>query len=1158
MRFDRLHILRYGALTGRELAFRPDARLHVVFGRNEAGKTSILSAISDLLFGFPKAKGQDFLHEASTLRICAEIRAKDGATLSFRRRRGNKNTLLSDDEAETALREDALAPFLGSLSREVFERAFGLDSGRLRAGAKEMLKSEGELGSLLFAAATGLVGLSTLKQNLDSQADRIFAPRASKERLFYQILARHDEARRTERESELRATDWKALLASIDELKARQEAVRDKRVAARKRLNRLQMLRQLQPLVSEIDLDLGRLVAFADLADVPPGTSVELSKRLAEAGQGAEAVTAAELQIEKAKETLARIHVDEALSREKDAVYALFAQSGDYAAKQRDLPRIEAERDDYASEIVELARRLGLPAADEMERVQPSDAMLSQARELLAEGRRLGDALAALQQRNAEERQALAALERDEQSGPLIDPKPWRERFAALAPDLQAIARKPDFEAKLTRETRRLKEEAARLAPSVDDLDRLAATPLPSPETIAQHRDRLDALDRSLAGARERLAGADQELAKVEAEIARFEQGGPVPSREMIAESRRKRDARFEALADSLAGKTPALPAGQMEERIELYRLLAAEADRLADAALADAESVSRHAAHLERKADLDRARAEIEAEQARLIADQAEALTAYRTLFERSGLAPEAPARMIAWVDAVTGLLEERGELAALADEIAALDQLSESLRPVLEEIASGIATDAIRSLPTAAAARAIGDRLQALADIWAESRANAGKRDDARARIERLEAELKARTAEHKDWATRFAAALPPIGLEASATAAQADAALQLWEQLPAITRERDNRARRVAGMRRDIADFETKVAVLVGTLAPDLADLPVMMAIDGLRERADAARAASMRRREATEELVEREAQLAELRRKAAAAAEALAAMTQTLPPHPDMQALAEGLAERDRLLTELKRSRARFDELAQGEDEEAVRAALQGFDREQAAIDIEALDVEEAGLIEDMNALAADLAEKERERERLEAGAGAERAAFEKNAAEAEIVEAARQWAVLRLASTMLGQAMEKHRESHSDPMMQRAGRLFSDLTSGSFAALVQDYGEDDRPRLAGRRASGELCTIDGMSEGTRDQLYMALRLAFLEDYAERNEPAPFIGDDIFHTFDDERTAAGILTLSKASERYQPILFTHHRSVVRIAREVLGDGVDLLEL
>ena len=52
MRFDRLHILRYGALTGRELAFRPDARLHVVFGRNEAGKTSILSAISDLLFGF--------------------------------------------------------------------------------------------------------------------------------------------------------------------------------------------------------------------------------------------------------------------------------------------------------------------------------------------------------------------------------------------------------------------------------------------------------------------------------------------------------------------------------------------------------------------------------------------------------------------------------------------------------------------------------------------------------------------------------------------------------------------------------------------------------------------------------------------------------------------------------------------------------------------------------------------------------------------------------------------------------------------------------------------------------------------------------------------------------------------------------------------------
>ena len=86
----------------------------------------------------------------------------------------------------------------------------------------------------------------------------------------------------------------------------------------------------------------------------------------------------------------------------------------------------------------------------------------------------------------------------------------------------------------------------------------------------------------------------------------------------------------------------------------------------------------------------------------------------------------------------------------------------------------------------------------------------------------------------------------------------------------------------------------------------------------------------------------------------------------------------------------------------------------------------------------------------------------------------------------------------------------------------------------------------------------MSEGTRDQLYLALRLAYLEDYAGRTEPVPFIGDDIFQTFDDERTHAGVQALASAAGLFQPILFTHHLSVVAIARRALGDDLDYVEL
>ncbi len=138
-------------------------------------------------------------------------------------------------------------------------------------------------------------------------------------------------------------------------------------------------------------------------------------------------------------------------------------------------------------------------------------------------------------------------------------------------------------------------------------------------------------------------------------------------------------------------------------------------------------------------------------------------------------------------------------------------------------------------------------------------------------------------------------------------------------------------------------------------------------------------------------------------------------------------------------------------------------------------------------------------------------------------------------------------------------------MQRAGEFFALLTGGQFAGLEQEFGEDDQPRLAGRRAGGEIVPVDGlanarspMSTGTLDQLYLALRLAYIEDYCARSEPVPFLGDDLFASFDDARTGHGIDALAGLSATAQPILFTHHRHVVDIARARLGDGADVIEL
>ena len=175
-------------------------------------------------------------------------------------------------------------------------------------------------------------------------------------------------------------------------------------------------------------------------------------------------------------------------------------------------------------------------------------------------------------------------------------------------------------------------------------------------------------------------------------------------------------------------------------------------------------------------------------------------------------------------------------------------------------------------------------------------------------------------------------------------------------------------------------------------------------------------------------------------------------------------------------------------------------------------------------------------------RHRKQERSGAEKNAEAAAFERISAEEEARELAREWVVLKLAGNLLDAAMERYRAGRADPVLENAGRHFGALTMGGFDALLQNYGANDELILSARRSGGGEVTVDGLSDGTRDQLYLALRLAFLEDYASRNEPAPLIVDDIFQTFDDARSAAGLKALAGLGGDIQTILFTHTKKAL----------------
>src|SRR5271167_4883411 len=109
MRLTTLNLMAVGPFTDVVLDLSGGEQgLHLIYGPNEAGKTSTLRALSYLLFGFPQRSADNFVHPNDQLRIGGKLRQKSGHELEIVRRRGQRNTLRGPDDS-SVVADDRLA-----------------------------------------------------------------------------------------------------------------------------------------------------------------------------------------------------------------------------------------------------------------------------------------------------------------------------------------------------------------------------------------------------------------------------------------------------------------------------------------------------------------------------------------------------------------------------------------------------------------------------------------------------------------------------------------------------------------------------------------------------------------------------------------------------------------------------------------------------------------------------------------------------------------------------------------------------------------------------------------------------------------------------------------------------------------------------------------
>lgn len=137
MRINRLDLTRYGKFTDKHIDFgpvepgRPD--LHIIYGPNEAGKSTALSAFLDLLFGIESRSRYDFLHPYSTMRIGAALDI-GGVARELVRIKKPQNSLLGP--GDQPIGEHLILGELGGVERDVYCAMFSLDDDTLRKAAR--------------------------------------------------------------------------------------------------------------------------------------------------------------------------------------------------------------------------------------------------------------------------------------------------------------------------------------------------------------------------------------------------------------------------------------------------------------------------------------------------------------------------------------------------------------------------------------------------------------------------------------------------------------------------------------------------------------------------------------------------------------------------------------------------------------------------------------------------------------------------------------------------------------------------------------------------------------------------------------------------------------------------------------------------------------
>ncbi len=1146
MRLRSLRLEHYGNFECCELALDPaPGRINIIEAPNGAGKSVLRQAFHDLLFGIDAKLSPHFRYLKERPNLVADARFADGEQLVFGSRLKEGRVLLGGDAAAEA----RLSGMVKRITPRQLEHLFAIDTARLRQGGQELASGGDTLGLALLAGTGELTFAKAVRTSLAAKRDGLWmegktaTPLNKANRAVEQARKQLTKSVRQPRQR----------IAQVQQQEAHRAALaqaRESHLAAQQTVRRLARIERTRAPLQELAAAQAWLSANPDAPLLPAATAEDLARARGELARQTDRRAEAEQHRDTSRQTAAEVMRDPVASAHDEALGRLAEAFGGAYQAFVDCPGVKREQAGVIGAMAAVLRELEAdsPLASAASLLPPL-ALVTATRELI---KRHAAIQAELDSAAKQQRQALADLATVEAEAASAGPGE-RASLRALLKEIRDEGNPGRNAAAAASAVRAAAAEAeAALAHTpgwrgtAADLRAMAPPSQATLERLAEEVARTRAASQRAVSERAKL-GSERDgwrsgLAELQATV--------LPDEAAIAQSRSARDTgwrliyrrAFTAQPPDVAAEAAYAEGEALPLRFQRHLR---EADALADRRLLELPRVNEAGRLARELARTEESWATLEMATHTAAAEASSAEERWAAACQSCGAAAsstigELRSLLSARSDAIEA---DRRLTLALGDQAA----LAKRHAAWADRLRAELAASAGQELPALLATadlRLEADRAAELAGVARQTRRaeliNAQRKADA----DRLAAVAKL-----QEWQTEWSAVLDRLGRPAGEPPAVVEPVLQRLSDLGALIDQAAEFAKRIVGMEAVIGRFSDEVAELAGNLGIPAEPDPFATA-RRLTLRRTAARAqeaawgtADLARANAEEAAGRTEAAEREARQN-------LDAIVAACGGSDAEDAHRRLTAARERLHYEMMRERAvaALSAYGDGFNHDELNAQAAALPAERMAEERDAAETVQRDALDRSEAARLALHEAERDLSQAAAAEDAIDAVAAQSAAATDQARLLDDYLLFAVAGDMLARALKEVEQSAGGDGVRRISKAFATLTGDAYTIAGVPGKSGETVLQAVEAAFPEEWawkTISQLSEGTRDQLYLALRLVAIEDHVVAAPALPFIADDILQTFDDARARSALAALVDLSQHVQVIVLTHHPHVLALA-------------